>query len=98
MLIKRFLLSAVSAVILALGIAGCGGGDDDLGSVASNNTGASAGAESATGSGTGTGQASDTFISRVMQIIGATADNAEPVATDSVTVTNPDNTEPVPIS
>lgn len=108
MLIKRSHLMATAVVVLTLGMAGCGGGDGDISPLASTNTGASPGAgpgtspgagpDAGSGAGTGSGQTSDTFISKVMQIIGMTAENTEPLAIDAITVTSPDNTEPVPIS
>jgi hypothetical protein len=101
MLIKRSHLLAATAVVLALGMAGCGGGDGgDLGFTANNNARAGSGSGGASGSagGSGNGQSSNAFISRVMEIIGMTAENAEPVAIESVTVSSPDNTEPEPVS
>ena len=80
MLIKRSHLLAITAVMLTLGMAGCGGGSDSA-------IGASTGNNSV--------QASDSFFSSVMAMMNASTENTEPGATDPIAVTTPDNTEPI---
>lgn len=98
MLLKRSHFLATTAVVLALAIAGCGGGDGDAGLVASNNTGTGSGAGPGASPGPDAGQTADSFINKVLKIIGMTAENTEPLAIEEITVTSPDNTEPVPVS
>jgi hypothetical protein len=38
--------------------------------------------------------ASDAFVTRVLALIGSSPDNTEPVATDDITVTSPNDVEP----
>lgn len=85
MLKRRSPIWATTAVVLALGLAGCGGGgggsDDDNDNAGNDN-----------------GQTADTFVARVMQVIGVATEDAEPVAIDAETATQPENTEPIPVS
>jgi hypothetical protein len=86
MLKKRSPILPATALVLALVVAGCnGGGDGDGGDNGGN-------------AGNGSGQTADTFVAKVMQIIGSSPEDAEPVSIEAETVTQPENTEPVPIS
>jgi len=42
--------------------------------------------------------AADSFFSLVLSRVASLLDNEEPVATDAVTATTPENTEPEPVS
>lgn len=72
--------------IAAVGVlAGCGGGGG--------------GSDSATATQPSTtASTADAFISRVMSVISSSSNDAEPVSTESITVTKPEDTRPVPIS
>lgn len=90
MRIKRSHLLAATMVVLTFGMASCGG---------SSGGGVDAGIKTGTNTiGTGGGQTSDAFIDKVMQIIGVTTEHDEPGSIDSVTVTRPEDAEPVPVS
>lgn len=79
---KKHLLWIAAAGVLT----GCGGGG-------------SGGGESATSTQpSSTASTADAFVSRVMSIIGSTSDDAKPVPMESITVTKPEDTKPVPIS
>lgn len=89
---KHSLLSAASAILLALALAGCGG-DGDIQASAPNS-----GGSSGSGGSGGGGSSPDAFINRVMAVINNTSDTAEPEDIGLVTATKPENAEPVPVS
>jgi hypothetical protein len=79
--------AGVAIVTAALLLAACGSSDDDK--YTSTTPGASQPPPAAY---------VDTFIAYVQSLIATTSDTSEPVAIDSVPVTAPENTEPVPVS
>jgi hypothetical protein len=83
---KRSLFLVPTACVLVFGIAGCGG------------SGADAGVKVNTSIDTANVQLSDAFVGKVLQLISTTTEHDEPNAIESISVTSPDNTEPVPIS
>lgn len=94
---KHIVRSTTSAVLLALVLAGCGGGDGELQSSAPG-TGGSSGSGGSSGDSAGSGSSPDAFISRVMAVIDSTSETAEPEDIGSVTGTNPEDAEPVSVS
>jgi hypothetical protein len=91
---QRLKMAAGLGVLLSL--AACGGGDGSSG-VSAAASGQGAGPTGAAGA-ANTGQiASDSFLSQVVAIIGATSDTTEPGSIDSITATKPDTTEPFAI-
>ncbi|HEV2610020.1 MAG TPA: hypothetical protein VGU61_07110 [Noviherbaspirillum sp.] len=77
---------ATAACVLAFAITGCGGSAGDMAVKVNTNMG------------TAGSQSSDAFIDRVKPIISATTEHDGPHAIDSITVTRPEDTEPIPIS
>ena len=97
---KHTVRSTTSAFLLALALAGCGGGDGELQSSAPG-TGGSSGSGGSSGDSSGgqqSGSSPDAFISRVIAIIDSTSETAEPEDISSVTGTKPEDAEPVPVS
>ncbi|KQQ40100.1 hypothetical protein ASF61_04695 [Duganella sp. Leaf126] len=83
---KKITVTLGAAALLAL--AGCGSSDDHA---ISNTGGGSSG-----GGGSGGGSMVDSFYSAVLALIGDGSETTtEPVATDSITATAPEDTEPV---
>lgn len=73
---------------LLLALAACGGSDGNQGAA---GTGSSE-------TGVNSGQiASDSFLSQVVAVIGATSDTTEPGGIDAITATTPDTTYPFSI-
>lgn len=86
-------LKAALGIGALLILTACGGSDS--GAAAASQAGSETGAAGAAGT---TGQiASDSFLSQVIAIVGASSDAAEPKAIESVMVTMPDGTQPFPI-
>lgn len=83
--LKRELMYAVSALVVAVGMAGCGNGDSQT-----TSTGGPAGTSNVSGT--------DPFLLGVIQTVTADANANEPAAVDSVSATTPENAEPAPIS
>ena len=90
---KRSLLGSPIALCLALVLAGCSGGDGGMGSssIKTNTT-------TATDNGQQAPTAADTFVTRILAVINSTSETAEPVEIESLTVTSPEDAEPVPAS
>ena len=88
---KRSLLGSATAFCLVFVLVGCSGGDGGMGSgsVKTNTT-------SATDNGQQAPTAADTFITRILAVINSTLETAEPVDIESITVTSPEDAEPVP--
>ena len=78
MLTKYPALGRATVFGLVLLLSACGGGGGSKGKRGSD--------EQANGS--------DSFISRVMSLIGNSSDTAEPIDIKSIEVTSPENTEP----
>jgi hypothetical protein len=88
-------LKAALGAGLLLALAACGGSDSG-GNQAAAATGSSA--TGATGAPDNSGQiASDSFLSQVVAINGASSDATEPGGIDSITATTSDTTEPFSI-
>jgi hypothetical protein len=87
---KRSFLSSAPAIVLALSLAGCGGGDADMQTSATDFSGPSGTPQS--------GSSPDAFIDRVMAVISNTSETAEPEDIGSITATKPEDVEPVPVS
>lgn len=88
---KMSFLGVAVAFSVATVLAGCGGSDGGVSSAtAANAQPASNTPQQASGA--------DAFISRVLAIIGNTSDTAEPIGIESITVTTPEDAQPVPVS
>lgn len=94
---KQSFLGMVSVLCVAGALAGCGGGDGGA-NIASNVNAQPGSGTTPQASGAGGSGAADAFISRVLAILGSSSDTAEPVDIGTITVTTPDNAEPVPLS
>ena len=80
---------------LLLALAACGGSGSDSNQAAAATGSSAPGATGTAGAPDNSGQiASDSFLSQVVAIIGATSDTTEPGGIDSITATKPDNSEP----
>lgn len=90
---KSSILSATSAILLTLVLAGCGGGDGDAqaSGPGSSGSGGSSGEQQS-------GSSPDAFLNRVIAIIDSTSETTEPEDISSVTATKPEEAEPVPVS
>jgi hypothetical protein len=82
MIMHKRILAAGAVLLTAVALAGCGGGGSDDGNNVSQVSNPGA---------------SDAFFTRVLALIGNSADNAEPVAIDDVAVTMPNDIEPAPL-
>lgn len=87
---KLSVLGTAAALGMLLAVSGCGSSDGAPGSTA-NNSGVAPGGQPQT-------SATDAFISRVMAVIGSTSETDEPADIKSITVTTPEDAEPVPVS
>jgi hypothetical protein len=85
--LKRELMYAVSALVVAVGMAGCGNGESQT---TTGSTGGPAGTSNVSGT--------DPFLLGVIQTVTADSNANEPAAVDSVSATTPENAEPAPIS
>lgn len=87
---KKAAFSACAGALVLL--SACGGGDYHPPSTDGGGTG--------NGGGTTPPPATmvDTFVAAVLNLIGMTSETAEPVSTDTLTATAPENTEPAAVS
>jgi len=76
----QLFFKGAAAAALALALGACGDGDSTVGSG---------------GAGGGGGQASDSFIAAVNAVIASTSETLEPREIESISVTSPEDTEPV---
>ncbi|HYD94692.1 MAG TPA: hypothetical protein VEC01_05150 [Noviherbaspirillum sp.] len=104
---KPSLLGPATVLCLVLGLAGCSGGDGgmesgsvmtDTNTTASTNNNNTNTTANATGNGQQPPTTADAFIARVLAVINSTSETAEPVEVESITVTSPEDVEPVPVS
>lgn len=86
---KMAVLAACAGVLLVL--SACGGGDYHP--PATDNGGAGNG-----GTTTPPVTMVDTFLAAVLNLIGMSSETAEPVSTDTLTATAPENTEPTAVT
>lgn len=82
---KKLSLGIGLTLLLALGACGGGGGGSSSGGGDGGTT-------------TPPVSTADAFFTKVLAMIGISSDSTEPVATDSLAATTPDNTEPAAVN
>lgn len=88
MIIKKSMCGLGSVLALSLLVAACGGNDNGNGTPVdlsgANNTGEPVAAQ-------------DSFIDAVKVVVAATSETTEPGSIDSIAITTPNNTAPLPL-